>query len=150
LEAALRGFYPVELVEPNLIMADVPEDARLVCRPGMWFPVVVMENVYIFPGVPEILQRKFANIREIFREDPYHLVEVFLRADEGQIALILHQVLEDYPELQLGSYPYFTKPEYSIKLTLESKDSMYLKAAHDSLIEELSRIGLYPIQVTQP
>jgi hypothetical protein len=50
----------------------------------------------------------------------------------------------------LGSYPYFTKPEYSIKLTLESKDSMYLKAAHDFLLEELSRIGLYPVQLTQP
>jgi molybdenum cofactor synthesis domain-containing protein len=150
LELALRGYYPPQLVEPNLLMADVPENARLLSRPGMWFPVVVVHNVYIFPGVPEILQRKFANIREMFREDPYHLVEVFLRADEGQIALILHQVLEEYPELQLGSYPYFTKPEYSIKLTLESKDSMYLKAAHDFLLEELSRIGVYPIQLTQP
>src|SRR5438105_3824130 len=56
LEAALRGYYSQELVEPNLLMADVPEDAQLISRPGMWFPVVVVNNVYIFPGVPEILQ----------------------------------------------------------------------------------------------
>jgi len=150
LELALRAYYPPQLVEPNLLMADVPENSRLLSRPGMWFPVVVVHNVYIFPGVPEILQRKFANIREIFREDPYHLVEVFLRADEGQIARILHHVLEEFPQLQLGSYPYFTRPEYSIKLTLESKDTMYLKAAHDLLVDELAKVNLYPIQLTQP
>jgi molybdopterin-biosynthesis enzyme MoeA-like protein len=96
LEAALRGYYPVDLVEPNLLMADVPEDSHLICRPGMWFPVVVVKNVYIFPGVPEILRRKFTNIREMFRDAPYHLMEVFLRADEGQIAAILHRVLAQF------------------------------------------------------
>jgi molybdenum cofactor synthesis domain-containing protein len=146
LEAALRDYYPAELVEPNLLMADVPEDSELITRPGMWFPVVVVKNVYIFPGVPEILRRKFARIQEIFREAPYHLMEVFLRADEGQIAAILHRIMERFPELQLGSYPYFTKPEYSIKLTLESKDVRYLKEAHQLLLDELSRIDLQPVQ----
>jgi hypothetical protein len=108
----------------------------------MWFPVVVVKNVYIFPGVPEILQRKFSKIRELFREAPYHLVEVYLQADEGQIARILHFVLEKFPDLQLGSYPYFTRPDYSIKLTLESKDTAYLASAHSLLLSELSRIDL--------
>ncbi|HET9131483.1 MAG TPA: molybdopterin-binding protein, partial [Terriglobia bacterium] len=146
LEAALRGYYSPELVEPNLLMADVPEESKLIWRPAMWFPVVVVKNVYTFPGVPEILQRKFSKIQEMFREAPYHLVEVFLRADEGQIVQILHFVLEKFPDLQLGSYPYFTKPDYSIKLTLESKDSDYLASAHSLLLRELSRIDLQPVQ----
>jgi molybdenum cofactor synthesis domain-containing protein len=146
LEAALRGYYPPALVEPNLLMADVPEDSKLISRPGMWFPLVVVKNVYIFPGVPEILQRKFTKIREMFREAPYHLVEVYLQADEGQIVRILHFVLEKFPDLQLGSYPYFTKPDYSIKLTLESKDTDYLANAHSLLLRELSRFNLQPVQ----
>lgn len=145
LEAALRGYYPADLLEGNLLMADVPEHAQLVRRPGMWFPVVVVRNVYIFPGVPEILQRKFGNIREMFREEPFHLTEIFLRADEGQIAAILHDVLAKFPELQLGSYPYFTRPEYSIKLTLESKDTAYLESARSLLLAELSKIHLVPV-----
>src|SRR5689334_5282009 len=40
LETALRGYYPAELVEPNLRMADVPEGARLIGGPGLWFPVI--------------------------------------------------------------------------------------------------------------
>jgi molybdenum cofactor synthesis domain-containing protein len=145
LEAALRGYYAAELVEPNLRMADVPDGARLIAGPGLWFPVIVVENVFIFPGVPEIFQRKFKRIREIFRDKPYHLRQVFLRADEGQIAAILHDILARFPDLLLGSYPYFDDRAYSIKLTLESKDASYLEAAHNALLEELARIDLVPV-----
>ena len=146
LEAALRGYYPPELVEPNLRMADVPEGTRLVSGPGMWFPVIVVENVFVFPGVPEILQRKFRKIRELFRDKPYHLREVYLRADEGQIAAILHAILARFPALLLGSYPYFDDRAYSIKLTLESKDPAYLEAAHALLLSELALVNLVPVK----
>src|SRR5438477_6280769 len=96
----------------------------------------------LFPGVPEILRRKFERIKEMFREAPFYLREVYLRADEGQIAAILHHVLEDFPDLLLGSYPYFDNPIYSIKLTLESKDTAYLDRAHRLLLDELARIQL--------
>ncbi len=145
LEATLRQYYAQDLVDGNLRMADIPEGARLVGGKGMWFPVVAVENVYIFPGVPEILRRKFDRIKETFREAPFFLREVYLKADEGQIAGILHRVLADFPDLLLGSYPYFDNPVYSIKLTLESKDAGYLDRAHRSLVEELARIQLNPL-----
>jgi molybdenum cofactor synthesis domain-containing protein len=147
LEATLRSYYSQDLVEGNLRMADVPEGTRLVGGRGMWFPVIAVENVYIFPGVPEILRRKFERVKEMFREEPYHLREVYLRADEGQIAALLHDVLEKFPELMLGSYPYFNNPLYSIKLTLESKDRSYVDQAHLTLLEELAKIQLSPVTV---
>jgi FAD synthetase len=140
LEASLRRFYPIDLVDGNLRMADVPEGTRLVGGKGMWFPVIAVENVYIFPGVPEILQKKFEHIKETFREAPFHLREVFLKADEGQIAAALHRVVADFPELLLGSYPYFDNRPYSIKLTLESKDAVYVDQAHRELLQELAKI----------
>ena len=112
----------------------------------MWFPVIAVENVFIFPGVPEILRRKFERIKEMFREEPYHLRQVFLQADEGQIACILHELLAEYPNLLLGSYPYFDNPDYSIKLTLESKDSSYVEKALLSLLARLSDIRVTPVR----
>jgi len=147
LEASVRHFYSPELVEGNLRLADIPEGARLVGGKGLWFPVVAVENVYIFPGVPEILQKKFDRIKEIFREAPFHLRQIFLKADEGQIAGILHGVLERYPELLLGSYPYFDNPVYSIKLTLESKDVVYLDGAYEVLLSELAKVRLNPVNL---
>jgi molybdenum cofactor synthesis domain-containing protein len=147
LEANIRHFYSHDLIDGNLRMADVPEGARLVGGKGLWFPVVAVENVYIFPGVPEILQKKFDRIKETFRGAPFYLREIFLRADEGQIAGTLHDVLRDFPDLLLGSYPYFDNPAYSIKLTLESKDSGYLDRAHAALLGELAKIDLHPLKI---
>ena len=147
LEAVLRHYYSQNLVDGNLRMADIPDGARLVGGEGMWFPVIAVENVFIFPGVPEILRRKFERIKEMFREAPFFLREVYLRADEGRIAGILHAVLASFPDLLLGSYPYFDNPVYSIKLTLESKDAEYLEKAHEMLISELAKIQLNPVNV---
>jgi FAD synthetase len=147
LESTLRQYYQSDIIDANLRMADIPDGARLVGGRGMWFPVIAVENVYIFPGVPEILQRKFERIKEMFREAPFYLREIYLRADEGQIAGILHRILAEFPDLMLGSYPYFDNPVYSIKLTLESKDRAYLERAHAFLLEELSRIQLSPVKV---
>lgn len=144
LEETIRQHYPQDVLEPNLRMADVPEGARLVGK-GLAFPVVAVENVFIFPGVPEILRRKFDRIKEMFREAPYHLREVYLRADEGKITALLHEVVNRYPELLLGSYPYFDNPSYSIKLTLESKDVEYLDGAYTLLLSGLSKIELKPV-----
>jgi molybdenum cofactor synthesis domain-containing protein len=144
LVTALGALYPKEVLEPNLRMADVPEGARLVGT-SLVFPVIAVENVFIFPGVPEILRRKFSRIREMFREEPYRLREIFLREDEGRVAAALHRVLDRFPELLLGSYPYFDNPDYSIKITLESKDDGYLAQASTLLLEELSKLDVKPV-----
>jgi molybdenum cofactor synthesis domain-containing protein len=144
LESVLRQYYR-DGIEANLRMADIPDGARLVGGKGNWFPVIAFENVYIFPGVPEILRRKFDRIKEMFREEPFHLREIYLRADEGVIAGILHALLAEFPDLLLGSYPYIDNPLYSVKLTLESKDSIYLEKAHAALVGQLAKIRLHPL-----
>ena len=146
LETILRQHYHDDL-GANIRMADIPEGARLVGGKGSWFPVVAVENVYIFPGVPEILRRKFERIKEMFREAPFHLREVYLRADEGLIAGILNKVVADFPDLLLGSYPRFDSSEYSVKLTLESKDREYVERAHATLVKELAGINVKPISL---
>src|SRR5215471_4195951 len=147
LESTLRQYYSKDLIDGNLRMADIPDGARLVGGKGAWFPTIAVENVYIFPGVPEILRRKFERIKEMFREAPFHLREIYLRADEGQIADTLHGILAEFPDLLLGSYPYFDNPVYSIKLTLESKDASYLSLAHARLVAALEEIHLVPVKL---
>jgi molybdenum cofactor synthesis domain-containing protein len=144
LVSALAALYPKEFLEPNLRMADVPEGARLEGA-SLVFPVIAVENVYIFPGVPEILRRKFNRVRESFREAPYRLREIYLREDEGRVAAALHRVLDRFPELLLGSYPYLDNPNYTIKITLESKDGGYLERASDMLLDELSKLHVKPV-----
>ncbi|HXT56398.1 MAG TPA: competence/damage-inducible protein A, partial [Candidatus Eisenbacteria bacterium] len=56
---------------------------------------------------------------------------------EGIIASILNDLLVNFPNLMLGSYPVLDLPDYKVKVTLESKDSDYLEQALRALIASL-------------
>ena len=137
LVAILEGYYGDRLNEAHLKMAETPDGAELVGGAPLRFPTIVMKNVYILPGVPEIFRQKFDAIRELFRDAPIHLRNVFVRIGEGTLADYLNGLLADFPTLLLGSYPEFSNPEYKVKVTLESRDQGYLEQA---LAELLSRL----------
>jgi molybdenum cofactor synthesis domain-containing protein len=137
LERVLAELYPGQVNSARLRMAQVPEGAELVGVPDLIFPVVIVENIHIFPGVPDILIEKFEKIKERFRDAPYFLRKVFVTAGEGVIAEHLSTVLRTYPDLLLGSYPELNNREYRVKLTLESKDRDYLERALSQLLNLL-------------
>jgi molybdenum cofactor synthesis domain-containing protein len=146
LERLIRDFYKDRLHEPDLKMAEVPEGAELLSMEGLAFPVVVMRNVYIFPGIPEVLRRKFGVIRERFRDAPFYLRRVLVRGGEGSLAEHLRAVLREYPALLLGSYPEWNNPEYQVKLTLESRDPDTVEGAMRALLARLPAAALVRIE----
>jgi molybdenum cofactor synthesis domain-containing protein len=137
LEGVLRRHYGEAITPAQLRMADVPEGSRLVGKGDIGFPVVALENVFIFPGIPESVRRKFGRIREEFREAPYILRRIFLRCDEGEIAAELYRALERFPALQLGSYPILHQPDHRVVLTLESKQRDEVDRAVQFLVDHL-------------
>jgi FAD synthetase len=125
------------VTEAALRMAEIPEGAELVGGEQVRFPTVLMRNVYVLPGVPEIFRAKFEAIRERFRDQPIHLKNVFVSIGEGTLADYLNRLLADFPLLQLGSYPEFSNPEYKVKVTLESRDRGYVEQALADLLARL-------------
>ena len=100
-------------------------------------PQLQFNNIFIFPGIPEFLKIRFSGIKERFRTTPIVMKQIFLKADEGDIAASLDETQEAYPELQLGSYPKISGSDYNVKLTLECRDDQYLQKACDFLCERL-------------
>jgi molybdenum cofactor synthesis domain-containing protein len=137
LEAVLRRHYGEAITPAQLRMANVPEGSRLVGEGDIGFPVVALQNVFIFPGIPESVRRKFGRIREEFREAPYILRRIFLRCDEGEIAAELYRALDRFPALQLGSYPILHQPDHRVVLTLESKQRDEVDRAVQFLLDRL-------------
>ena len=137
LVALLEGYYKDALNEAHLKMAEVPDGAELLVDESVRFPTILMRNVYVLPGVPEIFRRKFDALRERFRDQPIFLRNVFVRIGEGTLADHLNAVLRLYPELLLGSYPEFSNPEYKVKVTLESRDASFLEQALGELLARL-------------
>lgn len=118
-------------------MARVPDGAELVVDDKLAFPTVVVANVYVLPGIPELFESKIVSLRERFRARPYFLRQVLVRENETRIAEFLDATLAAFPELLLGSYPKLTDPDYRVRLTLESKDEAYLERALADLVARL-------------
>jgi molybdopterin-biosynthesis enzyme MoeA-like protein len=123
IEALIRAYHGDRVTEQHLRMADVPEGARMIANDEVPWPTVAIENVYIFPGVPEIFRLKFPVLREQLAQG-FSFVSraVFTHCDEGEIALRLSEVAERHPELSIGSYPRFRDPNYRLKVTVDGTD----------------------------
>jgi FAD synthetase len=139
LEKRLRERHGQNINEARLRMAEVPEGAELIGDWSLYGPVPKVNNVYIFPGIPKVMQDRFEAIKERFREAPYFLKVVYSREGEGVIASVLNDFLARFPELLLGSYPVLDNPDYRVKVTLESKDAAYLDQAFQKLLSALPK-----------
>jgi molybdenum cofactor synthesis domain-containing protein len=146
IERQVRELYQGRVNSARLRLAMVPEGAVLLGQPNLVFPVVLINNVYVFPGVPEIVRAKFETIKERFRDTPFFLREIFVTVGEASIADHLNVVIGEFPDLLLGSYPELNNPAYRVRLTLESKDSAYLDRAFKFLIDLLPPSAITSIE----
>jgi len=122
---------------PTLRMADLPEGAELIEGNGLRFPAVAVRNVYIFPGIPEYLVRKFEAIKERFRSEPFVLKKIFINEDECLIVPALDTLVAEFTRIDVGSYPKVGLRDYKVVVTLESTDSDELVRAEARLMELL-------------
>jgi len=109
----------------DLRMADVPQGAVLLygegaCR-SRW-PVVAVRNVIILPGIPTILRRQFAAIRELFRAAPFFSRAIYSTSGEASIAHILDQAAAEFAQLAIGSYPHLDAPDHKVMITVDGRD----------------------------
>lgn len=148
LEGPIRRHYGQRLTEDHLLMALVPEGAELLDIEGLYFPQVLFHNVFIFPGVPQLLQYKFNAIKARFRGRPVTLREIFMKADEGIIAASLRETQDRHPGLLIGSYPNFSRQEYSVKVTLEAREPDVVNAAFAELQQRLAALPITIVRTT--
>src|SRR5213593_4935174 len=57
LVGILEKHFGAQLNEAHLKIAEMPEGGQLVGHESVRFPTILMRNVYILPGVPEIFRR---------------------------------------------------------------------------------------------
>jgi molybdenum cofactor synthesis domain-containing protein len=132
--------------ESQLKMAMVPQGSLLIDAGDLWFPAVIVGNVHIFPGVPPLLRKKFESIRERFRGVPFVLRRVFVSRRESDIVASLNELIGEFPELMLGSYPRYEADAFLTLLTLESRDAQYVQRALDALLARLPSDAIHKVE----
>ncbi|NWZ30391.1 FLAD1 synthase, partial [Asarcornis scutulata] len=159
LAALLRDvFGETEARRPAMKLALVPESSRLHYgtdrRTGGAFkyPLVSVRNVYIFPGIPALMERALDGLGHLFRSEHtrFHSRAVYVAADEVLIAPVLDQADAAFRgRVSLGSYPDWASNYYRVKLTLDSESEQHLEEAHRFLVEKLPPGVVVPL-VTDP
>ena len=147
LDTLLRAYYAERITEGHLLMARVPEGARLVSSGNAQWPTVVMKNVWVLPGVPEIFKLKMPLVREDLGSDtPFLSMAVFTDLDEGQIKDLLDRVVAAHASVEIGSYPKWNDPDYKTKLTFDGTDVDRVRAARDDFAAGLPTLSVLRIE----
>src|SRR4029079_6476947 len=145
LETLLRAGYGDRLHERDLRIDAIPTGARLEygtagprAEGRKPWPVVVVRNIWVLPGVPSIFRRKFESVRDLFRASPIHGRALFSRAGEGPIAGAMDEAVVAFPDVEIGSYPHPEAPDYRVKITIDGRDAARVD---DALAWLAARLG---------
>ena len=116
-----QRFDPSRLTEARLRMARIPEGAELVDNPVSMAPGFMIENVVVMAGVPRIMQVMLDAVTPRLRKGRKMLSRT-LRVDqpEGDVAPGLRRVQDAFPDVQMGSYPFFEDGRLGTRLVLRS------------------------------
>ncbi len=138
MESLLRSAYGERTTEGHLRMALVPDGAELATTPDILWPTVVMRNVWVLPGVPEIFRMKLAVVR-VWVHGPESFVSraIFTKMDEGDLKPLLDQVVAEHPRVEVGSYPKWFDASYKTKITFDGRSQADVEAAAARFLELL-------------
>ncbi len=136
LEGVLRDHFEARITDAHLRMADLPVGMTLIEEEAIRWPVLVLENVYVLPGIPQLFRAKFEAIADRFRDGQFFLRSIYLNEDEATIAALLAQV-EQTHGVSIGSYPRWGGADYRLRITVEARAAEVVDRACEDLLAGL-------------
>jgi len=138
VEKMIRHYYGDRATEAHFRMANMPEGGEMIRSSEAPWPTVVVENVFVLPGVPEIFELKLVDLRKrLDQGHEFHSQAVYTLSGEGEIASLLERIAKDFPAVMVGSYVKWKAEDYRTKVTFDGNDPDAVSEAADTLIKEL-------------
>jgi molybdenum cofactor synthesis domain-containing protein len=118
--------------------AAIPVGSRGLENPLGGAPGFVIENVYVFPGLPAEMMAMFESIEgELATGPPIDSWRRTYRLRESDIVDVLVEAGERFPGLLVGSYPSFGGSGPHVEVVLKSSDAEQLAAAAEYVASAL-------------
>lgn len=137
LAAGIRKFFGERVTPAHMKMACLPVGAQVHWQEGLTFPVVQVENIFVFPGAPGLMRKKFLAIESQFQQAAIHLRKLYLLGDEATFAELLGSTEAAHEKLQVGSYPIWGDEDHSVIVTVESTSEQIADEAADAIARGL-------------
>ncbi len=145
LALLMRHYRPDDVNEARLKMADVPAGATLVHNPVSSAPGFRMGNVFVLAGVPEIMRAMFDGIKhELSGGPPILSRSLIANAPEGALALPFGELQKQYPDVDMGSYPFQRLGRVGVSLVLRGTDAGRIAEAMEKLKAIVRDLGVEP------
>ena len=125
---------PPDVMQSRMRMARIPEGASLIDNPTGGPQGFRMDNVFVMAGIPGVMQAMLSSLDGALPGGPVvrsRSVNAYL--GESQIAGALADIQQKYPDIDLGSYPFFRNDRYGASLVMRGTDPARL----DAILEEV-------------
>lgn len=141
--ALLEAHYPPgQLNEARLRMAHTPEGAHLIENPISIAPGFQIGNVFVLAGIPRIMQAMVDSVLpRLAGGDPLLSRSLTVEMPEGRVAKDLGALQADYPDVEMGSYPFTRDGRFGTRLVLRSTDPARLAEAAERLDRIVTDLG---------
>jgi molybdopterin-biosynthesis enzyme MoeA-like protein len=140
--ALLRERYAeADLTPPRLRMARIPAGAELIENAISKAPGFMIGNVIVMAGVPAIMQTMLRAVTPRLKTGAKLLSDsIRVEAPEGSVAAPLAECQRAFPDVSMGSYPFFEgEGRYGTNLVLRSTDAARLAEAKANLLSRLPK-----------
>lgn len=101
---------------------------------SMWLPLVQVENIYIFPGVPFLFEKYLVSLSSLFEGGRFFRRILFTDQQEAAIAQDLGRVQEKYSDVSIGSYPQIPRRTFGVMISIEGTSEEWVKKATEELV----------------
>ena len=109
-------------------MAKMPEKAKLIPNPKTFAAGFYVQNVFVLPGVPEILNAMISELDKIIPNSSEILsISCDLITKESEIADELKNIQKNFEKVvDIGSYPFFNDLHSGTSIVMRSKNQKKL------------------------
>ena len=125
-------------------MAKMPSDVDLIYNPMTAAPGFKINNVFVLPGVPKIMEQMFKNILvNLDKGKPKKVTTINTDLYESKIAPTLSNIQNQFVECSIGSYPYFNfiSKQGGVNIVISSWEMDSLEQVEKEIIEMIKFNG---------
>lgn len=117
----LKKHYGEKLNQARLKMALIPKGATLLNNKISSAPGFKINNVFVYAGVPKIMQVMFEASKEFLETGPIKKsksIESYVT--EGEIAHIIAEIQDKFKDVEIGSYPFIHNEKLATAIVFRS------------------------------
>ena len=143
---AARFADPADFNEARRKMCFIPEGAVPIENSVSIAPGFQIGNVFVLAGVPSIMRAMVDTLQNrLVGGAPVESRAIGCNLPEGAIAQGLGDIQQRWPEIDIGSYPFYREGKFGTSLVLRGTDAADLDAARLAVEDLVIQLGGVPV-----